>query len=297
MTFYIIQYILNSGGINEMKKIVILTGSELRHTFVRKYIALDHEIQVLGSFCEGTEKSLATFVGKQKEEDSRLRKKHLRLREQSESDFFELFVSTTEDHSNPVFLLYGEINNPEYVEKVISLKPDLIVAYGCSLIKEPLILAFEGRFLNVHLGLSPYYRGSGTNYWPLVMGQPELVGVTFMHIDPGIDTGEIIHQIRARVFSGDTPSSIGNRLIVDMAKMYRMVVKKIDFLPKPKMVQPQAIAIDKVYRQKDYNEASVEKLYSLFKEGLIERYLGEIKERELRFPIVSNPILTKMRKP
>jgi len=48
------------------------------------------------------------------------------------------------------------------------------------------------------LGLSPYYLGSGTNYWPLVNEKPEFVVATFMHIDTDIDTEEIIHQIRAK---------------------------------------------------------------------------------------------------
>ena len=40
-----------------------------------------------------------------------------------------------------------------------------------------------------------------------------MVGATFMYIDAGIDTGEIIHQIRADIVIGDSPHSIGNRLI------------------------------------------------------------------------------------
>src|SRR5690606_10372264 len=99
-----------------------------------------------------------------------------------------------------------------------------------SLIREPLLSAFQGRFLNVHLGLSPYYRGSGTNFWPLVNGEPEFVGATFMHIDAGVDTGEVIHQIRARIFPGDTPHQIGNRLIADMARVYAALIRDFDRL-------------------------------------------------------------------
>ena len=53
---------------------------------------------------------------------------------------------------------------------------------------------FSRKFLNVHLGLSPYYRGSGTNVWPLINTEPDMVGATLC-IDAGIDNGEIIHQI------------------------------------------------------------------------------------------------------
>jgi methionyl-tRNA formyltransferase len=65
--------------------------------------------------------------------------------------------------------------------------------------------------------LSPYYRGSGTNFFPFVNNEPEYVGATFMYIDEGIDTGEIIHQIRPTIFLGDTIHHVGNRLIKEMA--------------------------------------------------------------------------------
>ena len=61
--------------------------------------------------------------------------------------------------------------------------------------------------------MSPYYRGSGTNFWPFVNNELQFIGATFMHIDEGVDTGEIIHQIRANIFHDDNIHQIGNRLI------------------------------------------------------------------------------------
>lgn len=270
-----------------MKKIVILTGSELRHDFVRKFIANNSNISVLRSYCEGVETSLRNLV--KKEDGNTMRIKHLIAREQSEKDFFDLYVKTVEDKSNPLYLPMGEINSSVHVKKIVELNPDLVVAYGCSIIKGQLLSVFMGRFLNVHLGLSPYYRGSGTNYWPLVNEEPEYIGVTFMHIDAGIDTGEIIHQIRPRIEWGDTPSSIGNRLIVDMAEVYsRLIVKSESLL---KMPQPAKSSNDKIYRQRDYSEDSVRKLYDLFKNGIVENYLDRREERCRKVPIVSNPSL------
>ncbi|MCX6757905.1 MAG: formyl transferase [Candidatus Nomurabacteria bacterium] len=274
------------------KRVIILTGSELRHDFFRKLFALDPEIDVIQTFCEGTEKSLSAFI--EKETDTVMRLKHLKAREESEKDFFNVFVKTSKDLSNPVFLPKGEINNLRYTEKIINLKPDLIIAYGCSLIKEPLLSAFPKRFLNVHLGLSPYYRGSGTNYWPLVNNEPEFVGATFMYIDAGIDTGDIIHQIRARITWGDTPSSIGNRLIKDIIPTYQAIVKNVDSLRT--MPQPKVPDDEKVCKQKDYDEKSVEKLYNNFNNGMVEKYLSEINERLQKSPIVENPSLTDLLK-
>lgn len=270
-----------------MKRIVILTGSELRHTFMRKFLALSEDIQVIQSYCEGLEKSLPAIVAG--EPETTLRMNHLANREQSEQDFFGLFVDTTPDYSRPVFLPKGAINGVPYTEAIIASQPDLLVAYGCSIIKEPLLSPFNGRFLNVHLGLSPYYRGSGTNYWALVNNEPEYMGTTFMYIDAGIDTGEIIHQIRARVVWGDTPSQIGNRLIADTAYAYRAMIANFDRLERMASLPiPNHV---RVYKQKDFSEESVRTLYANFANGLVDRYLAQQSERCRKVPILQNPSL------
>jgi methionyl-tRNA formyltransferase len=167
-----------------------------------------------------------------------------------------------------------------------------VIAYGCSIIKEPLLSAFEGRFLNIHLGLSPYYRGSGTNYWPLVNNEPEYVGATFMFIDSGIDTGEVIHQIRANLVWGDMPAQIGNRLIVDMTRTCHSIVEKFDNLQRVPQVK-QTDAKERIYRNRDYTEESVLTLYDNFRKGLVERYIAEETIRCNNAPIVENPSITE----
>lgn len=274
-----------------MKRIIILTGSELRHEFFRKYVALSEDIEVINSYCEGQEKSLRSFT-EQDEETNDIRLKHLSARERTEMDFFELFTETSADYSKPIHLIKGEINNKKYTDAIISSKPDLLIAYGCSIIKEPLLSAFEGRFLNVHLGLSPYYRGAGTNYWPLVNGAPEYVGATFMYIDAGIDTGEIIHQVRARYFWGDTPSQVGNRLIVEMSRVYQNII--INFNKLEKMPQLPIPSDEKVYKKKDYTEQSVLTLYKNFNDDLIGKYLNEEIARCTKVPIIKNRALEEV---
>jgi phosphoribosylglycinamide formyltransferase 1 len=270
--------------------VVFLTGSELRHSFVRKAIALSHGVSVTRSYCEGTEKSIRHIVEADAPEPDSLRMRHLASRDRSEQDFFGAFVALAPDRSTPTFIAKGEINEPRHAEDISALRPDLLACYGSSLIRTPLLSRFEGRFLNIHLGLSPYYRGSGTNFWPLVQGEPEFVGATFMHIDAGIDTGKIIHQIRARIFPGDTAHQIGNRLIADMALVYADIIRKFPALPDmPQLEEPPNV---RVYRQKDFTEESSRMLMQRFDGGLVERYLAEAEQRKLRAPIIENPIVS-----
>jgi phosphoribosylglycinamide formyltransferase-1 len=272
---------------SKKKKIIILTGSELRHDFFRKYLALSAEIEVLASYCEGTQKSLSSLT--KNERDNELRMAHLRIREQSEEDFFAPFVKMAPDRSNPIAIPKGKINTPSQSAAIIKAAPDLLVCYGSSIIREPLLSAFPRRFLNIHLGLSPYYRGSGTNFWPLVNGEPEYVGVTFMHIDAGVDTGEIIHQMRAKIALGDNPVQIGNRLISAMAETCLKILGRWDKLKKMRQLAPSPR--DKIFRKKDYTERSVLTLYKFFSNGLVRDYLWNQTERCAAVPLVQNPAL------
>lgn len=268
------------------KRVVLLTGSELRHTFFRRFIGLRKGIDVVRTYCESAERGLAAEMARTVEGGT-ARRHHMCAREQSEHDFFAVFVNHTPDHSNPVSIPKGDINRVENVEEIVSLAPDLLLAYGCSIIRGPLLQIFRGRFLNLHLGLSPYYRGSGTNFWPLVNREPEYVGATIMHIDEGIDTGEIIHQIRARCQWGDTPSQIGNRLITAAASECCEVILRFDSLGA--MPAAPAPANPRYYRKRDYSEESVETLYENFASGMIEGYLAEEAKRHAAAPIITNP--------
>jgi len=254
-------------------KVVILTGSETRHEFFRKTIASDKRISVLSTYCEGTEKSLENRVNTN-ESSSVLELQHVQARTQSEKDFFQLYLENTSDKSNPQFICKGGINDDGVVNDIINQEPDLLICYGSSLIKSRLLDEFRGRFLNVHLGLSPYYRGSGTNVWPLINEEPENIGATFIHIDDGIDTGKIIHQIRADIFLGDSPHSIGNRLISKMTLTYADLIANFEKLEE----EDQPNSSGKLYTQKDFDKTACLNLYQKFYDGIIEKHLNTEKE-------------------
>ncbi|MEM7375691.1 MAG: formyltransferase family protein [Bacteroidota bacterium] len=248
--------------------IVILTGDEIRHEYVRKKIASHSGINVLRTYCESAERSLKNRID-QDQNSSILEKHHIDARMQSEEDFFGDAIFAMPDYSNPRKIKKGAINSEDISSAICALQPDLLICYGASLIKSSLLDRFKGRFLNVHLGLSPYYRGSGTNIWPLINDEPHMVGATFMHIDAGIDTGAIIHQIRADIFLGDGPHSIGNRLIKKMAEIYCHIICSFDNLAEEN--QPKGKNI--LYLRKHFDSKACSTLYHNFQNGMISNYL------------------------
>lgn len=245
-------------------------------------------MEVVSSICEHGSKLEASLSIDSED----LRSLHLERRKVSEEDFFKVFCDRIPDNSNAHVIERGEVDNEEIVSKIIGLNPDLLISYGCSIIKSRLLDFFKGRFINIHLGLSPYYRGSGTNFWPLVNNELEFVGVTFMYIDRGIDTGEIIHQVRARIFEGDTPHQIGNRLIKDSFEVLEQLVTNFEKLEK---IPPSFFSSEtyKFYRNRDFTEEAVSKVYQNFENGAVLKYLSERYERCMKSPIFENPILVK----
>jgi len=79
----------------------------------------------------------------------------------------------------------------ELVEE--ALQSDFYLVFGSSYIKGWLIdfLVEQGAF-NIHMGLSPYYRGSSCNFWAMYDSLPNYVGATIHHLSAGLDSGPII---------------------------------------------------------------------------------------------------------
>ena len=74
-----------------------------------------------------------------------------------------------------------------------------------------------------------------------------------MHIDEGIDTGEVIHQIRANIFPEDNIHTIGNRLILDSFKTCVKLILNLEYIHNSNSNDDKFV-IKKLYKQKDFNE-------------------------------------------
>ena len=247
--------------------IVILTGSEIRHTFFRRFLSNQDGINVLLSVCESDSMSLLRRMAN-KTKSSKLEISHANDRLEFEKIFFQDYNSLAQDSSNPVSVERGAVNDDKVVQEIIKLSPDLIVCYGASLIKSELLIDFSGKFINLHLGLSPYYRGSATNLWPIVHGKPEFIGATFMLIDEGIDSGEIIHQIPADILATDNPHTVGFRLVRKMAAVATQIIRRFSLLER----MPQPTTLGNLYLRRDFCTAQYEVLYKNIGCGLFHDF-------------------------
>ena len=202
---------------------------------------------------------------------------HLLSRWQNELNYFQSITDLIPDNRPVKIIEKGKINDIQIVSEIINHNPDLIFCYGSSLIKSELI-SLEEKFVNIHLGLSPYYR-TGTNIWPLINNELQLIGTTFMFIDEGVDTGEVFHQTRTKIF-GDNPHSIGNRTIISMTNEIKKIILNFDQLKTKK----QIIKKGYLYKNKDFDEEACKKLYKNFEKGIVKNFCFKNKSYEKRFP-------------
>ena len=74
-----------------------------------------------------------------------------------------------------------------------ALDADAIIVFGASYLRGALCEELVRRHaVNLHMGVSPQYRGSSTNFWALYDRRPELVGATIHRLTAGLDSGPIL---------------------------------------------------------------------------------------------------------
>ena len=61
--------------------------------------------------------------------------------------------------------------------------------------------------INIHPSLLPKYRGPSPTKWVLKNQEPE-TGLTCHYIDKGVDTGDIIHQVKIQVEKNDSVETL-----------------------------------------------------------------------------------------
>ena len=130
-------------------------------------------------------------------------------------------------------------NNPEFLEEVRKLNPDLIcvVAYGKILPQELLDIPKYG-CVNVHGSLLPKYRGAAPIQWAVLNGDKK-TGVTTMFMNAGMDTGDMILKEEVEIGEDETTGELWDRLKTIGANLLIKTVKEIENGTATRTKQPE----------------------------------------------------------
>lgn len=111
-------------------------------------------------------------------------------------------------------------NSPECIAAISAEKPDVLVVYGTRIIRDPVIRLASNIALNMHTGLSPYYRGDSTLFWPVYFNDPTRLGVTVHELVASIDGGAIAATAPVHYVPGDTEADLFAKGVVAGTRIY-----------------------------------------------------------------------------
>lgn len=178
----------------------------------------------------------------------------------------------------------GTINDPQVVADLVAAGISHCIVFGASWLKTPWLEAFPGKLFNLHLGLSPHYRGVGTNFWPLHDGLPEYVGATIHLLDAGIDSGPILFHVRPAPSADDDAHSLGNKTV---AKATRALRDRLEDLPSMAAVPQWTGEEERHFRSKDFNALALRDMLSRIESGMMADYVENIQHRAPAVRLVS----------
>lgn len=270
-----------------MLRILLFTSNHLRH----KYIAhcLTYEAKLLAVVIE----QKSERVEKPKfltPERQTINDVHFERRYNSEKEFFSQYLNFP-NNAALLSIPNGAINSNEVINFISSFDFDYIVLFGSSIVKNTILDNYSNRIINLHLGLSPYYRGSATNLFPLYYGQPECVGATIHLANEKVDAGDVLYQLRPNLDGSEDLYQIGNKVIQKAGKILPKVIYNFDkgiIIP-----QKQDFSKGREFKNRDYFPEMVIDIEKRINDGMIRKYVSNKEYFDAKFPIIS-PELKEM---
>jgi methionyl-tRNA formyltransferase len=119
-----------------------------------------------------------------------------------------------------------KLKNPEFLERLKDLKPDLQIVVAFRMLPEVVWKLPPLGTFNLHASLLPQFRGAAPLNWVIIHGERE-TGLTTFLLAQEIDTGNIIFQEKETISENDTVGDLHDRMMVKGA---RLVLKTVDAL-------------------------------------------------------------------
>lgn len=257
-------------------KILIFSGDHPRHLFVHE------ELLKFGAECsavvmqrEGLMPGTPTDIPKI---DQRNFERHFLERSMIEAKSYGELHPDEVFSGIPVLRCLPEtLNSEATVNFVRKFDADFAFIFGTDLIKEPLLSFLPKIRINLHLGLSPWYRGSATLFWPFYFLQPQFTGATFHQILPEADAGGILHQTVPLLNSGDGIHDIGVKTVIESKRDLRKLLKGYK---KHGWIFEQQKSSGRLFLTRDFQAAHLRTIYNTYNNDIVDCFLaGQLDQR------------------
>jgi len=134
------------------------------------------------------------------------------------------------------------------------IKPDIgVLAWWPKLVKSPLLDIPKYGFINTHPSLLPHNRGKHYNFWALVEQSP--FGVSLHFVDEGVDTGDVVAQLRVGYDWEDNGATLYAKASDSMIQLFKDKYPQIRTLEIPR--QKQDLSSGSFHLAKELDQASL----------------------------------------
>jgi hypothetical protein len=164
------------------------------------------------------------------------------------------------------------VNSEACSRLVAELRPDLLLVYGTAIVDGRILELARDRALNMHTGISPYYRGADTWFWPLVNRELHMVGATVHECTGVVDGGPIFKTARAPLAPTRNMYDLFAWSVAAGAEIYVDVVR--DHLADRARAKPQDLSLGREYRSAERTPVWNRAARRLIRAGSVDRYVA-----------------------
>jgi methionyl-tRNA formyltransferase len=161
------------------------------------------------------------------------------------------------------------INTAEGVRVVEGLDPDIVLVFGTGIVGRKVLSTAKQVALNMHTGISPYYRGCDCAFWPIHNDELDMIGATVHECTQDVDGGRIFATRRARLHAGDGMHAAFARAIATGAELFVETVSKV--LRNETVGTPQDLRVGREYKAYMRDLSAERKVRSKIAQGVIRK--------------------------
>ena len=254
------------------KKFLIFSGTHPRHIYVNNLFNNFNDIECKYVFMK-REKMIPEISKKNiLPKDLRNIKKHFTTRKKKEIlAFGNLDYKKIFSRKNILEVTSDNLNSKETLNFVKKFNPDFTFIFGVDLLKEKIVNVINKKNINLHLGLSPWYKGSATLFWPFYFLQPNFAGATFHEITLGIDDGPVLHHSVPRLIKGQGIHDVSINVVKKAKSDLKKIIKKI--INKEKLNFTKQKKSGKTFFTNSFKDYHLRVIYNLFNNKIVDFYL------------------------
>jgi folate-dependent phosphoribosylglycinamide formyltransferase PurN len=247
-------------------KVLLIIGNQRRHLHFAT--SINREFKLAGVILVDRGKDVPEMPQDIDEIDQINFLKHFKDRSDAEAKHFDKIENLT----CPILEVgFSELNTEESVKFIQKISPEFVFVFGSGLIKSPLIEVLPKETINLHLGLSPRYRGSATLFWPFYFLEPNFAGTTFHYLADQPDAGEIIHQIVPVLEYGDKIHDVACKVVAESSlAVIELLLIYIANGSWDKFPQKHS---GKNFLDSDFHPSQLRLIYNTFDEKIVDYFL------------------------